>query len=304
MWPILRTTLILPSMALGSLLLLLSAFLHASWNALAKSARDKESYLFITMFFSGFLSLASVLVAYPPAPFAHPEVFWFAVGSGIFEGLYLFSLAKTLKSSSLGVSYAIMRGGAMVVVWLVSLSFLGEVATFGEFLGAGLVLAGIIAMNAKSLYGYLSMPATDRTAGTALRTAWPFLSAAFIAGYHICYHQALERGAEPRSLFTLSVFVSLPLVFWGVATPRIKNVMATLKSAPVSVFSTTVLSTLSFVIFLYGLQVSAPGFAISLRNSSIFFALVFSFILKENLNRHQIMGAVVIAVGAIVLSLS
>lgn len=291
-------------MAIGSLLLLLSAFLHASWNALAKSARDKESYLFITMFFGGFLSLASVFVVRPSVPFANSDVFWFAVGSGIFEGLYLFSLAKTLKSSTLGVSYAIMRGGAMVVVWLISLSFLGEVATASEVIGATLVLVGIIAMNARSLVVYFRTPRAERADGAALTTAWPFLSAAFIAGYHVCYHQALEHGAEPRSLFTLSVFVSLPLVFWGVATPRVKNVLATLKEAPLSVFTTAVLSTLSFVIFLYGLMVSEPGFAISLRNSSIFFALVFSYFLKENLNRHQIIGAAVIAVGAVLLSLS
>ena len=134
--------------------------------------------------------------------------------------------------------------------------------------------------------------------------AWPFFSAIFIAGYHICYHQALDQGAEPRSLFALSVFVSLPLVYWGVAHPRMKNVLVTLKTAPLSVGATTVLSTLSFIIFLYGLKASAPGFAISLRNTSIFFALIFSFFLKENLSRHQILGALIIATGAIILSLS
>ncbi|KYG63643.1 hypothetical protein AZI86_12490 [Bdellovibrio bacteriovorus] len=290
-------------MALGSLLLLLSAFLHASWNALAKSARDKESYLFITMFFSGFLSLASVLVVFPPEPFSHPEVFWFAVASGVFEGLYLFSLAKTLKSSSLGVSYAIMRGGAMVVVWLISLSFLGEVATVGEISGAALVLLGIVAMNAEAFLRVIKKSSVT-VHPSQLLSVWPFLSAVFIAGYHVCYHQALDHGAEPRSLFTLSVFVSLPLVFWGVATPRIQNTLATLKNETSSVLATSVISTLSFVIFLYGLKASAPGFAISLRNSSIFFALVFSFFLKENLSRAQIMGATVIASGAILLSIS
>lgn len=290
-------------MAIGSFLLLLSAFLHASWNALAKSAQDKESYLFITMFFSAFLSLASVLVFVPPDPFAHPQVFWFAVASGIFEGLYLFSLAKTLKTSSLGVSYAIMRGGAMVVVWLISLSFLGEVATFGEISGAILVLLGIMAMNVEAFLRV--MKNTSAAAPPAqILSLWPFLSALFIAGYHVCYHQALDHGAEPRSLFTLSVFVSLPLVFWGVATPRIQNALSTLKKETLSVLATSVLSTLSFVIFLYGLKVSAPGFAISLRNSSIFFALVFSFFLKENLSRAQILGAAVIALGAILLSIS
>lgn len=283
-------------MALGSLLLLLSAFLHASWNALAKSAKDKGSYLFVTMLFGGFLSLASVVIMPPEDPFAKPGVFLFGVGSGLFEGLYLLALGRTLKSNALGTSYAVMRGGAMLVVWVISLSFLGEVATISELAGAGLVLAGIFIMNPPRFF--------SKDVMSSAMGPWPFLSALFIAGYHVCYHQALHHGAEPRSLFTLSVLVSLPLVYGGVQGRRGPAIWQTLRSETYSVLATGFLSTLSFVIFLYGLQVAAPGFAISLRNASIFFALIFSFFMKERLSPLQVAGAALIAVGAFLLSVS
>ena len=246
------------------------------------------------MFLGGVLSLLSVVIAIPAEFNLNSKVLGLAVGSGICEGLYLFSLAKTFKKSSLGVSYAIMRGGAMILVWLVSLNFLSEAANPVEYLGAILILVGILAMNLQNL-GFTQKLNWN---------PWPFLGAIFIAGYHIFYHQSLEHGAEPRSLFTISVFVSLPLVFAGISSNRLERIKTTVRSEPLSVIATAVLSAFSFLIFLYGLRVSAPGFAISLRNSSIFFALIFSFFMKENLSRAQVMGALVIAAGAIMLSLS
>ncbi len=74
------------------------------------------------------------------------------VVSGIFEGLYFLSLSKALRDSSLGQSYAIMRGGAMILVWLFSTLFLQERAAGIQYLGAILIFSGIGAMNFKDFF--------------------------------------------------------------------------------------------------------------------------------------------------------
>ncbi|WII71598.1 DMT family transporter [Bdellovibrio sp. 22V] len=279
-------------MTLGPLLLLFSAFLHASWNAIAKSAKDKESFLFLTILLSGLITLGIVLT-YGGFQIPSGKVGWISVLSGVFEGLYFITLAKALKESALGKAYSIMRGGAMIIVWLVSTIFFAETAGLFQYFGAFLIFLGIVVMNFKGFSG-----------GNLLNGSfWSAMSAVFIAGYHLSYHQALAAQADPRSLFCIAMLVSLPFLFWSLREEPIKRLRHTLTRHPWAVMVTGSAATGSFLIFLYGLQVSAPGFAISLRNTSIFFAVLFSYFLKESLSRLQIVGACGIGLGAVLLSL-
>lgn len=104
-------------------------------------------------------------------------------------------------------------------------------------------------------------------------------------------------------LFLVAMIVSLPFLLFGIRSEPLKRVSGTLKTHPYRVLITGTFATSSFLIFLYGLRISAPGFAISLRNSSIFFAVMFSFFLKESLSRMQLIGACTIGLGALLLSL-
>ena len=245
-------------MALGTLLLLLSAILHASWNALAKSSQDKEGFLFITILISGLLTIALAFGIDDGLHWGSNTVLGIGVLSGIFEGLYFITLGKALRES-LGTSYAIMRGGAMVVVWLISSLFFGEVSEVHHYVGAFIIFAGIFAMTSPQ----------DRNLRLQKKKAnnrWAYLSAFFIAGYHLCYHQALVREAHPTSLFCIAMFVSLPFLFWSLGREPKKRILATWQEHKIRVCITGTAAMASFVIFLYGLQVSAPGYAISLRN--------------------------------------
>ncbi|UXR63332.1 DMT family transporter [Bdellovibrio bacteriovorus] len=276
-------------------MLLLSALLHASWNALAKASKDKESFLFLTILLSGVLTALAMIVSGQKFIFPGPQIFGIAVLSGLFEGLYFLTLSKALRASGLGKSYAIMRGGAMVLVWAYSSLLLREQASALQITGAVLVLAGILAINFKDLrHGGLASLKTDM---------WSFLSALFIAGYHLSYHEALSEQTDPMPLFLVAMVVSLPFLLFGIRSAPLQRVSATLRSHPLRVLATGTFATASFLIFLYGLRVSAPGFAISLRNSSIFFAVIFSFFLKESLSRMQLVGACTIGLGALLLSL-
>lgn len=278
----------------GPLLLISSAFLHALWNALAKSSKDKESFLFLTIMLSGLFTLATFI----PVPGWHlpqGKALYIAIASGIFEGLYFITLSKALRSGALGTSYAIMRGGAMILVWIISILFLGEVAAGIHYFGAFVILLGLLTSNTLEL---------KKLSGTGLDegTLWSLVSAAFIAAYHLCYHQALLENAEPRSLFFISMMMSLPFLFWGIRKkPWLRLKLAAAERNGVVVL-TSMAAAASFLIFLHGLRISAPGFAISLRNTSIFFAVLFSFLLKENLTRMQIFGAIGIGCGAVLLS--
>jgi drug/metabolite transporter (DMT)-like permease len=283
-------------MALGTALLLFSAILHAAWNTLAKASKDKEGFLFLTILISDVLTLVMVFAVDGGFHLGSTEVLGIGILSGLFEGLYFITLTRALKEGSLGKSYAIMRGGAMVVVWLVSSFFLGEKAELHHYLGALVILAGIFVLNFQTAEAKAKAVVKENN-------LWSYLSAVFIAGYHLSYHQALIRDAYPRSLFCVAMFVSLPFLLWNLGKAPLKRIAHSWKLQKGRATLTGIFAMASFLIFLFGLKVSAPGFAISLRNSSIFFALVFSFFLKESLTRLQIVGALTVGVGTIILSL-
>ncbi|MNS58107.1 EamA-like transporter family protein [compost metagenome] len=283
-------------MALGTALLLLSAVLHAAWNAFAKSSKDKEGFLFLTILISGILTFAMVFGLDGGFHLSSSTVLGIGILSGLFEGLYFITLTRALKEGSLGKSYAIMRGGAMVIVWLISSFFLGEKAELHHYIGALIILGGIFILNFQTAAAKARVEKADNN-------LWAYLSAVFIAGYHLAYHQALIREAYPRSLFCVAMFVSLPFLLWNLGKAPFKRIAQTWKLQKGRVTVTGIAAMASFLIFLFGLKVSAPGFAISLRNSSIFFALVFSFFLKESLSRLQIVGALVVGAGTIILSI-
>lgn len=286
-------------MALGTSLLLLSAVLHAAWNALAKASKDKEAFLFWTILISGVITFAMVMTVDGGFQMGSSVVIGIGILSGVFEGLYFITLGRALRESSLGQSYAIMRGGAMVFVWLISSVFLGETATWHHYLGAVTILSGILILNIPTK----SQKTLSSQSPSWRNNKWSYWSALFIAGYHLCYHQALVREAHPRSLFCIAMIVSLPFLFWSLGVKPFERLRTAWADQKGRAILTGLGATASFLIFLYGLQHSAPGFAISIRNSSIFFALIFSYFLKESLTRVQVIGALTVGFGTLILSL-
>lgn len=280
----------------SALLLLASAFLHAAWNAVAKSSKDKETFLFLAMTIGNVVATVVVLHS---GTFQPGTPLIYAILAGLFEGAYFVTLTKALKQTELGRSYAIMRGGAMLVVWIVSCLFFQETASPLQIFGALFVFAGIFFLSGTLFANRKTTP--DLTAVSS-KIPWSWVCAVCIAGYHLSYHKALHHGGEPKSLFALSMFISWPFLIMAMGGNYLLRIKTVIKTEWWQVLTTGIASFLSFVIFLYGLQVSAPGFAISLRNSSIFFAILFSVLLKESLTRIQIFGAVIVGIGALLLS--
>ena len=190
-----------------------------------------------------------------------------------------------------------MRGGAMIFVWIISTVFFGETANLWQTAGAVLVLAGIVVLSFPEIKMQQNLEKT-----LASKVPWAWVCAIFIGGYHLSYHQALHHGAEPISLFAVAMLISWPFLWFAIRGARQVRIHNVLRVEWKKILVAGVACNLSFVIFLYGLQVSVPGFAISLRNSSIFFAIVFSLLLKESLSRIQVLGAIVVGIGALVLS--
>jgi len=272
-------------------LVLSSAFFHALWNALLKRHEDPESavvgVIAVTVGCGGLWALGLRGVAFPTSA----ALLW-SVVAGVLESGYLIALARALHRAPLGLAYTVSRGGALLLVWPVSVLWLGEQLTPGAVAGAALVAGGMAVMN-------LVLPRGPVGEGVL----WALVSAACIAGFNLSYKRALGEGAQPPALFTLSLLVALPLILllrrreeagWGALRRKVMT-------RPLLLLGAGVLCTLSFSLLLLALVHSGTGAVLTLRNTSIAFALGLGALQGERMGRRQLLGAGLVMLGAVVL---
>lgn len=267
-------------------LVLGSALLHAFWNALLKRAQDRESAS------AGILTVALALTAgavpFLPGPVFpdRPALLW-GLAAGVWEAGYFLALVGALERAPLGWSYTWMRGGAVLLVWPLSVLLLGEPMGPFSALCVAAVCLGLLFM------GLVANP--GQGAGALL---WAAAAGLCIAGFTLCYKVALGHGAHPVALFATSMAVSLPIQLAVRSRRRGLRAALTLPGQPVLVLVAGALCTLSFLMYLQALAFEGAGAVATLRNSSVVFALVFSWALGENPSPRQWLGAALVAAGA------
>jgi hypothetical protein len=125
-------------------LVLLSAFLHALWNALLRLEADKDRALMAVVVAALFAAeVAGVRWELGAAPFASLVGVGFTLLAGMMEASYFATLAKAMALGRLGVVYTISRGGAVLAVWPLSIALFSEAATLPALAGSAVVVGGL-----------------------------------------------------------------------------------------------------------------------------------------------------------------
>jgi len=128
-------------MTAGALaLVLLSAFLHAAWNAAAKGSGDPAPFVFVADA-TALCLLVPVLFLFRWADLT-PEVWLMVLATGAIHGVYAWGLTRAYESGELTLVYPISRSTPAFVPFL-AVPLLGERVTAGGALGIALVLAGV-----------------------------------------------------------------------------------------------------------------------------------------------------------------
>ena len=274
-------------------LVLISALCHAVWNALLKRHGDPDSALVgviaVSVLCGGLWALGL-----EGAAFSNPRALAWTVASGMLDCGYLVTLAYSLRSAPLGLAYTVARGGALLLVWPVSVLWLGEALWPGAVGGAACVALGLAVMN-------LRRPPP----GVGRGVLWALASGACIAAFNLGYKQALSAGAQPPAVFALSLAVALPpmvLLRWR-AEAGLGPLVLKLRSRPLLVLVAGGVCTLSFALMLTALVRSDPGAVLTLRNTSIAFAVGLGALQGERLERRQLWGVALVVLGAVLLGL-
>lgn len=274
-------------------LILISAILNSAWNMSVKPSKDKDSFIFVTIFLSCVLVYGLMLVMNIPFYLGTGLGVHYSILAGVFEGGCLISLAKGYALLPAAKVYSVMRGAAMVMVWVVSLILGLDPFNKITLLGSAIVFLGIIF----SSYGQNKI----EVKGGEL--FWPLFGAACICGYHLCYGESLKLGAEPTALFIASLVVSLPFIFFPIRKNFSQKFLYPILNEKKWLFISTLGAAFGFVFFLYGFKQVTPGYSFTLRNSSILFSVLFTYFINDKITRSQVVSALIIGLGVLVMGL-
>jgi len=280
----------LPLDLIATVLALVAAVLHASWNAAIKVRGDRLMAMAMLCAGSALCGLPFALLADPIDPACFP----YLAGTIAVHCLYYVFLLESYRVADLSHAYPLARGSAPLWVAMTAPLFLGENLTLYEAAGIGLVSAGILSL--------------VHAGGGLFRNwrgvAFPLLTGVTIAVYSTFDARGVRVSDSPLGyigwLFLLDGF---PIVAYVLIRKPMALKAAWRENARIGVVG-------GFVSFLgYGLVVLAMSFSqathvVALRETSVIIAAgIGAWMLGEPFGPRRILAAALVAAGAIVLKL-
>jgi len=277
------------------LAVLLGAALHASWNALVKSAGDKTVDTALVHFLGAVVALPFALYFGLPRPESWP----FIAASLVIHIGYYTALAGAYQHGELGMTYPIMRGFAPLLVALGSGALIGEHPSTAAWLGTVAITVGV------ALVG-LAHPGEALHHRKAL--AFAFANAAIIAIYTVVDGLGVRASGDAAAyvfiLFVLDGF-PYPLLVWLRRTPQQRRgILAYARTRWPKAALGGAASIGSYAIALWAMTKAPVASVAALRETSVLFAaLLGTWLLKEKFGWQRAAGTAVVVAGVMALRL-
>jgi len=265
------------------------ALLHATWNAIVKSADDK----FLTTIM---VTAAAALIAAVVLPFLNvpARASWPYIGASmVLQVAYFVLVARTYQIADMSLTYPLMRGTAPFLVALVTVFRLGDPLSSVAWCGVMGICVGVFSM---ALGSNLRQP---RGIYLAL------LNALVIAGYTLVDGLGVRLSGAPAA-YTLWIFLvtGVPFTVWAIAARGASFVPYVTRYWRLGLAG-GIGTTASYGLALWAMTVAPVAVVAALRETSILFGtLIAGLVLKEPIGVRRIVPACIIAASAAVLRLA
>jgi drug/metabolite transporter (DMT)-like permease len=269
-------------------LVLGSAVLHAAWNALLRSGADRLWSMTVMCALCAVFALPVALIAPFPAPASWPYI----IGSAGLQIAYALFLVRAYRQGQLAHVYPIARGVAPLLVTLGAALVAGEQLAPVSLLGVVLVSSGIAAI----AFGQGRPDAVSSLAALA--------TGCFIAGYMVTDGVGVRLSDHAIGYAAWQAILDgapMPLVYFALrrSWPPVRPNLELGKMAVGALISVT-----AYGVVIWAMSLSPMGQVSALRETSILFAAVIGVaFLKERVTARRLLGAAMIAGGAVALSL-
>ncbi|AHC32836.1 MULTISPECIES: EamA family transporter [unclassified Pseudomonas] len=272
-------------------LVLISAFMHAIWNAVVRAGSSR----FMTLAMVDGTALLICLAALPLVNTPSLQVWGYVLVSVVLNTAYRLFLIKAYETGDFGQVYPVMRGVPPVLVALFSYFLLHEQLSFHAMTGVLLICVGII-----------SLTFVRRMSARMFK---PILMAvcagAFIASYTVVDAKGV-RASETvlQYIIYLTVFQSIPIPALAFFKKRLEFAEAIRNHWKVGVMGGVFYLT-SYGLVLFALSLDAVAKVSALRETSVIIgAIIAALFFHERFGWRRMLSAFVIVCGIILIKVS
>ncbi|ASV34822.1 EamA family transporter [Pseudomonas sp. NS1(2017)] len=272
-------------------LVLISAFMHATWNAVVRAGSSR----FMTLAMVDGTALVICLLALPFVSVPSLEVWGYILVSVGLNTVYRLFLIKAYETGDFGQVYPVMRGIPPVLVALFSYFLLHEQLSREALAGVVLICVGII-----------SLTFVRRMTAQMLK---PILMAvcagAFIAAYTVVDAKGV-RASETvlQYIIYLTVLQSIPIPVLAFSKERLALMRAIRGQWRVGLLG-GVFYLASYGLVLFALSLDAVAKVSALRETSVIIgAIIAALFFHEQFGWRRMLSAFVIVCGIILIKVS
>ena len=272
-------------------LVLISAFAHATWNAVVRAGSSR----FMTLAMVDGTALLICLAALPLVNVPSPQVWGYVLISVVLNTLYRLFLIKAYETGDFGQVYPVMRGVPPVLVMLFSYFLLHEQLSFQAM--AGVLLIGV---------GIISLTFVRRMTAQMCK---PILMAVCAGAFVACYTVVDAKGVRASEtvlqfIIYLTVCQSIPIPLLAYLKERSTFTHAVRNHWRVGVMG-GVFYLVSYGLVLFALSLDAVAKVSALRETSVIIgAIIAALFFHERFGWRRMLSAFVIVCGIMLIKVS
>lgn len=265
---------------------LLSAILHAGWNAAVKASPRPDEAMGAQMIGSALIVLPILAWTGLPPMQAFP---WIAA-SMTMNTLIVVSLLRSYELAGFGIGYTFSRALSVVMVVPLAAAIAREMVSLPQMAGIGLIVAAL---------GVLTIGAGRDSRISRAAVLWILLAGASTASYVICDAQGVRVSGSALSYGCMTTIANASAMAWRLR--HTKRPVGLLRDnwrigVPASMAAVT-----SYLLILWVWAHAPIAPAAALRDTSSIFAIIIATVfLHEPMTRTRIV-AVLLALAAIPL---
>ena len=272
-------------------LVLISAFMHATWNAVVRAGSSR----FMTLALVDGTALLICLAALPLVDVPSLQVWGYVLLSVVLNTIYRLFLIKAYETGDFGQVYPVMRGVPPVLVALFSYFLLHEHLSFQALAGVLLICLGIISLTFVRRMTTLMLRPILMAVGAGV----------FIASYTVVDAKGV-RASETvlQYIIYLTVFQSIPIPLLAFLKARTQFVQAIARQWRVGMLG-GVFYLASYGLVLFALSLDAVAKVSALRETSVIIgAIIAALFFRERFGWRRMLSALVIVCGIILIKVS
>jgi len=273
-------------------LILVSAVIHAVWNALVKVSGSR--FLTLTLIQTTGTCCAFILLFFVGLP--DPDIWPYLLISVVVHNFYYIFLLFCYRLGDLSEVYPIARGSSLLFIAIGGTLLAGEAPSAFSALGIGLASLGIISLT----FG------GQKSLNLGLKKIFaPLLTGVFISSYTVIDGLGIRASSSSFNYIVwLNFLEGLPLLFWALIM-RKNDLGSFLRKNWLSGSTGGVLAVIAYALVLFSLNEGAMASVSALRETSVLFAAIIGTVfLKEKFGIRRIFSAILIVIGILLIQLN